>query len=156
MARPTVTNVEAYVAGIYAAFASGNTPLRYAKARAAIHTLNELAAKIVEVYDPNITIDIVDEEDADLGEFFAGGLRKAKGRPVEVGDVFVVSGSDDTADNALATAKGSAVAAGDLFEVTDVASGTEAVAYLGSDLPDFSDEVTSEFTGQPGNLHAQS
>jgi len=49
---------------------------------------------------------------------------------VAIGLVFKVTGTGDTADNALAAAKTSAVAANDLFAVTGIAS--EEVTYIGN------------------------
>ena len=51
---------------------------------------------------------------------------------IAVGLVFKVTGTGDTTDNALAAAKGSAVANKDLFVVTDIS--TETVLYIGNDL----------------------
>ncbi len=51
-------------------------------------------------------------------------------KAIAVGLVFKVGGTGDTTDNALATAKGSAPAANDLFAVTDIS--TETVVYIGN------------------------
>ena len=70
---------------------------------------------------------------ADLVAFFPNNLQTALGSAPEKTDVFKLTASLDTSDTALATAKGSTTADGDLFEVTS--SGTPAVKYLGTTLP---------------------
>jgi hypothetical protein len=60
---------------------------------------------------------------ADLTAFFA-----AEGADVAVDGFFTVADADDTTDNALAAAKGSAVANKDMFERTGAAS----VSYVGA------------------------
>ncbi len=82
----------------------------------------------------NIELTVTDEQDADLAAFFAaaaGELYVAKGAAIVVGDTFRVAATGDVADNALATAKESAVAANDLFEVTGI-GGSAAVDYVGA------------------------
>ncbi len=85
----------------------------------------------------SLSLTIADATDADLAAFFAtpaGQLFVAKGGAVEVGDVFTVSGTGDTTDNALQAAKGAAIAAGDVFKVTNIGGGTQAVIFLHGDL----------------------
>ena len=63
--------------------------------------------------------------------FQSGALYTANGNEVpDVGMRFLVIGTADFSGGQLATAKGSAVAAGDLFEVTNNTEGTEAVSYV--------------------------
>ncbi len=69
--------------------------------------------------------------DADLG-IAEGALPAAFGRDVVVGDIFQVGGTGDTIGNDLESAKGSAVADGDVFEVTNVTLGSRAIKYLGA------------------------
>lgn len=78
-------------------------------------------------FEPNVDMTIVDAADADLAAFFdtTGALYLALGRAPAVGDVFEVGGTGDVTDNALATAKGGALADGDLFMVSNI--GTPAV-----------------------------
>jgi hypothetical protein len=66
---------------------------------------------------------------ADLAALFAAELAD-----VAVGGFFITADADDTTDNALAAAKGSAVAADDLFQRTAAA----AVKYIGDSTEDFS------------------
>ncbi len=63
-----------------------------------------------------------------------GELRGSSGfgRAPAVGDTFQVGGTGDTSDNALQTAKGSAPADGDVFELTNVTAGSVAIKYLGA------------------------
>jgi len=81
-------------------------------------------------FEPNIDMTITDATDADLAAFFdtTGELYIALGRAPAVGDIFQVGGTGDVTDNALATAKGGALADGDLFMVSDI--GTEACLYV--------------------------
>ena len=84
----------------------------------------------------NIQITVTDEADANLAAFFVGELIAAKTAAgdvaIAVGDIFKVASSNDTTDNALATAKGSAVADEDIFVVTDIS--TEAVIFVGNNV----------------------
>lgn len=65
-----------------------------------------------------------DAADADLGAFLVGGSADA----ILNGDAFSVADADDTTDNALQAAKGSAVANKDVFQrLSD-----SAVKYLGA------------------------
>jgi len=114
--------------------------------RAAVQSMQEMYTALTNAYDIDVNLTVSDATDADLGVFFVttGGLRVALGRDAAVGDIFSVNGSGDTTDDALEGAKGSAVAATDLFEVTNIS--TEAVVYLGQvgDL-DFTGEETADF-----------
>lgn len=140
MALPSITNIEAAVTNAFTAL-SGGSPRRI-RARAGAGSLDEVIAALEEAYTPMVTLTVTDTTDADLAAFFAvdGELTVALGRLPEVGDVFAVGGTGDTTDDALETAKGSAVAAGNLFEVTNVTAASEAVAYVGAAAPDFSSE----------------
>jgi len=77
-----------------------------------------------------IQLTVTDGQDADLAAFFVTGqLIVAKGSAIAVGDTFMVLGTGDLADDALATAKAiGAIVPGDVFTVTGI-SGSEAVAY---------------------------
>jgi len=84
------------------------------------------------VYD-TIQLTVTDEADADIDAFIAaeaGELFVAKGAAIAIGDHFKVGGTGDVTDNALGTAKGSAVAANDVFNVTKIASAA-TVEYKG-------------------------
>ena len=75
-----------------------------------------------------------------------GELREALGRAPKVGDLFQVGGTGDTYANELATLKGSAVADGDVFEVTAIGAGSVAAKYLGAKASiSLSDEEQEDF-----------
>ena len=86
--------------------------------------------------DGDYSLVVTDTQDADLAAFFAdpgGELFIANGNSaILVGNVFQVGGTGDTTDNALAAAKGGAVADNDTFAVTNVTGGSEAVVYVGN------------------------
>lgn len=88
----------------------------------------EAADVFTVLIDFDVTIN--DGEDANLTALFANTLLPAKGIALAVGDKFQVHGSGDTVDNALQTAKGSAVVADDVFRITNV--GAPAVAFEGN------------------------
>ncbi len=145
MARPTIALVNTAVNNAFAALASDR---QNRKARSGVQALNEVQAALVDAYTPQVDFVVTDTTDATLTAFFAGELltaiRAVKGENVKVGTVFQVGGAGDTTDNALAAAKGSAVADGDLFEVTNTS--TPAVAYLGvAGTLDFSAEEDDDF-----------
>lgn len=103
----------------------------------------------------NIQITVTDEADADLAAFFIGELIAAKTTAgdvaIAVGDIFKVTSAGDTTDNALATAKGSAVADEDLFVVTDIS--TEAVIFVGNNVAvyAYSNDQISKFRQTAAN-----
>lgn len=145
MALPTMALVNTAVDNLFAALSASKTR---ANARSSLQSLQEVIAGLVAAFLPQVDLVVTDLADATLVAFFAtagelGVAIDAQNRPLEVGFVFQVGGSGDTTDNALAGAKGSAVADGDLFEVTNV--GTPAVVYLGAagDL-DFTGEVFTQ------------
>jgi hypothetical protein len=145
MALPTTTVVEAAVASIFSALAEFKT-IHGGNIRAAVHALNEVKAALRQVYAVKVDMTVTDSTDATLAAFFAadGELGVALGRPARPGDVFQVGGTGDTTDNALATAKGSAVADGDIFVITAAGTG---VTYLVDALAamDTSDSVDFTF-----------
>lgn len=143
MALPTMANANTAVNNLFAALSASKTR---ANARASIQSLNEAVAGVVAAYKPQVDFVVTDLTDATLAAFFTGELATAvatQNRPLEIGFVFQVGGVGDTTDNALQAAKGSAVADGDIFEVTNVS--TAAVVYLGAsgDL-DFTGEVFTQ------------
>ena len=75
---------------------------------------------------------VTDTVAAAIAEFFAGELATGLGAAPAIGDIFKVAGTGDTTDNALETAKGGAVADEDMFVVSAIASGSEAVVFLGN------------------------
>ena len=144
MALPTLAVLNTAFDSIFAAL---NTDPTRGGSRAAVRTLCELAAPLASIYKPAVTLTVTDTTDASLAVAFVttGQLRVAFGRAVELHDIFQVAGTGDVTDNALGTAKGSAVAAADIFVVTNKV--TPAVAYLGN--------VTSaplDFSAETGDL----
>jgi len=103
----------------------------------------------------NIQLTVTDEADADLAAFFAGELLAAKTAAgdvaIAVGDIFKVTSAGDTTDNALAAAKGSAVADEDIFVVTDIS--TEAVIFAGNNVAvyAYSNDQISKFKQTTAN-----
>lgn len=95
-------------------------------------------------YGGNITdVAITDATDAGVSEFIA---TSGEGAALSVLDLFRCSNAtNDLTDNALATAKGSAVAANDIF----VVDGADSVEYLGNSAQDraflMSTRLTSDF-----------
>lgn len=88
---------------------------------------------IARAVNDTIQLTVTDATDADVDAFIAspaGELYVAKDSAIVVGDIFKVAGTGDLTDNALATAKGGAVAANDLFKVTKITEGA-TVAYVG-------------------------
>lgn len=145
MALPIMADVNTAVNDLFAALSASKTR---ANARSAIQSLQEVVADLNRAFAPQVDFVVTDLADADLAALFAVtgelGLEVlTQNRPLEVGFVFQVGGSGDTTDNALAGAKGGAVADGDLFEITDIS--TEAVVFLGAagDL-DFTGEVFTQ------------
>lgn len=144
MARPTMATLNTAINNVFAAVDADQLSIN---ARKAACNLEELASFLLDQYTPDVDFVVTDAQDATLAAFFAstaGELYVALGRDPQVGDVFQVGGTGDTTDNALAGAKGGAVADGDIFEVTNIS--TEAVVYLGAagDL-DFTAEEVADF-----------
>lgn len=146
MALPIISTLNTAVDNIYAALTARKDK---EKARSGCQSLQECFGPLTSAYAPEVDFVVTDVTDATLTAFFATGsgeLAVALARAVRVGDVFQVGGTGDTTDNALAGAKGSAVADGDLFEVTDVS--TPTVVYLGAaGALDFTGEQGDDFQG---------
>jgi len=68
----------------------------------------------------SIAVDVGDGDRATLDLLYDNELATAKGRAIEVGDIFKVADAHDTADNALEAAKTAAVVAKDVFVVTGI------------------------------------
>lgn len=88
---------------------------------------------IARAVNDTIQVTVTDSQDADIDAFIAaaaGELYVAKGSAIAIGDHFKVGGTGDVTDNALATAKGGAVAADDLFNVNKITSAA-TVEYKG-------------------------
>lgn len=157
MALPNPSVIKAAIESLYAAFTADKTAQG---CRSAVQTLNEMQFRLNYLYqietvpvtdnadkvmiamlndDAGLVALILDDltvtdvADADLDEFFVSGGELYAGlgdTPAAVGNIFKVAGTGDTLDNALAGAKGSAVADEDVFIVTNIV--TEAVVYLGA------------------------
>lgn len=65
-----------------------------------------------------------------LATFLTGGFQTAKGSAAVIGDLFILNGAVDLTGTPLATAKGSAIAAGDVYRWTNVTAASEAVEYV--------------------------
>lgn len=139
MALPTPGTVKAAVETIYAALAENKT---IQNARSAVLAFNEIAPALNRAYPGVADVAIVDETDANVAAFIGVG---GQGEALDVGDIFRCTvATVDLTDNALATAKGSAVAVGDVFSIE---TGT-TVAYLGNNAG-----VAFDFAGvQPADF----
>ena len=135
MAVPSAELVKAAVETLYSAFADDKTN---AVALAGVQALNELRNKLDSLYAV-VDIAIVDSADAGVSEFITAEAT------IAVGVVFrTTTATNDLTDNAFATAKGSAVAIGDIY----VVSGADAVTYLGNNEGhafDFDGETEADF-----------
>lgn len=142
MARPIVTTIQTAVQNIFAAITDVKSHFESPRMSQA---LDEIIAGIQVLYRPfSVT---VPGGQATLTPFFAGALLAAKQADsvygagstslpqvsLQVGDNFTVTSAVDTTNTALATAKGSAPAAGDIFEITNVSA--PAVVYMGAAQP---------------------
>ena len=122
MALPLASAVKTSLQNVYAALSDDPT---VPGARGAIGSLNELAGFLNRLYPVRQSIAVVNEQDATVAAFIGPG---GQGEDLEVGDVFRNTTVGDTTGNHMATAKGAALVAGDVFVV---ATGT-AFAYLGN------------------------
>ena len=135
MALDTVAIVEAGIEDVFDSIQLGKTSPDATRGRNAVM---ELQAAFISLYTPKEVIAIVDAQDADLATFFAAG---GQGENININAVFETSGGTaDVTDNALATAKGGAVATGDKFQRTAAAT----VKYLGADFT-FTGETDSDW-----------
>jgi len=126
---------------IYGALAAVKTD---GPAKAGVQALNEVATALNRLPGYAITdIAQTDAADAGVSEFIDTG---GEGVALDVLSVFRTTNAVfDLTDNALATAKGSAVAAGDIY----VVDGADSVEYLGNSSAgsafDMSGETSSDF-----------
>lgn len=147
MALSTVALIEAAVTNIF----SSMQDVRDTNPRVeqGLELLLELQRVISPLYVPEVDVTVTDATDAGVAEAIAVdgelGLAYAAINTNEltmpIGTVFQVGGAGDFTDNVLATAKGSAPADGDIFQI----SGADAVTYLGAAQPDFSDDERADF-----------
>ena len=137
MAKDTVAIVEAAVEDVFGVLANG--PKSNPDARRGINLLFELQSALISMYTPVKVVTIVDATDASPTAFFAA-TGQSEGK-IGVGQVFETQGGvADFTDNALATAKGGAVASGDKFERLTATT----VKYLGADFT-FTGETESDW-----------
>ena len=141
MARPIQSTITTSVQNIYNAIVDVKS---HFEAPRMSQALDEVISGITQLYSSfSVT---VPAGQATLTPFFAGALLTAKQAAsvygaastslpqvsLQIGDNFAVTSAQDTTNTALATAKGSAPAAGDVFEITNKTSGSEAVVYMGN------------------------
>ena len=136
MALPVANLVKDAIEVLYAAYADDKT---VAGSRDGVETLSELARTLNNLYpvvDSTIT---ADSDDAGVSEWITANDE------VFVGAVLRMTVAlFDLTDNALATAKGSAVAVGDIY----VIDGADSVEYLGNGSGlafDFAGETRGDF-----------
>lgn len=138
MAISTVATIQTSVAAIFNSLVARKN---FVNAQAAVAALSEVAVHLRKAYTYDVAVTLVDGTDATaLAAYAATGqigiAYAAAGLAVNglapVGSVFkVLSGTPDFTDDALGTAKGSGVAAGDLFLIATAST----VTYLGTAVP---------------------
>ena len=148
MALPTIAVAQAAVTSIYSVLADRKTR---ARGRVGVAALNEIRQALVEAYAVDVDVLITDTTDASpTAAFLIGGeVGAAFGRACAAGDIFSTSGGTaDFTDNALATAKGGAVASGDRFQVLSATT----VGYLGTATEvEMDDEQVVDFAVKAGS-----
>lgn len=141
MARPIQSTITTAIQNIYLAITDVKSNYLSPKTS---QLLDEVIAAIQTLYT-SFTV-TVPAGQATLSPFFSGALVAAKQAAsvygaastslpqvsLQIGDNFAVTSAVDTTNTALATAKGSAPAAGDVFEITNKTVGSEAVVYMGN------------------------
>jgi len=131
MALPVANLVKDALEVVYSAFADDKTVIGN---RQGVEKLNELQSNLNRLYpvvDSTITSD---SDDAGVSEWITANDEVFVGAVLRMTvDTF------DLTDNALATAKGSAVAVGDIY----VVDGADSVEYLGNN-----DGVAFDFVGE--------
>jgi hypothetical protein len=137
MALPVANLVQDALEVIYSVIAEDKT---VGGARSAAQALNELRAFLTTQYPVVDIVITADADDAGVSEFIAAEATMA------VGVVLRKQGTAafDLLDDAFATAKGTALAAGDIF----VLDGADSVKYLGNGSNtafDMAGETTQDF-----------
>ena len=136
MALPSAELVKAAVETLYSAFSNDKT---LEGNKAGVQALNELANKLNPLYPVVASTITADSDDAGVSEWITANAEVAEGAVLRM-----TVATFDLTDNALATAKGSAVAVNDIY----VISGADAVSYLGNNAGyafDFSGETSADF-----------
>ncbi len=124
MALPNASLIQTGLQKIYAAFAEDKTEWGM---RTAVNHLAWLTGTLNRLYGVPVNV-AVTVTDLGVSEFIAENGDGYDAGVTAIGDVFRNTGALDIDDGALLTAKGSALAAGDVF----VISGADAVVYLGN------------------------
>lgn len=136
MALSSADLVKAGLEAVYAGLAGVKTS---PSAKAGVQALNEVATALNKAYSVVEIALTADEDDAGVSEFVTAEAT------ISVGTVFrLLTATYDLTDNAMATAKGSATAIGDIY----VISGADAVVYLGNNTGiafDMSGETAADF-----------
>ena len=123
MALPNASLIQTAIQNLYLAFVEDKTERGM---RTAVNHLSWLTGTLNFLYGVPTNIAMTDAADAGVSEFID---TTGEGAVLAVGSVFRTTGGvADLTDDALATAKGSAVATGDVF----VISGADAAVYLGN------------------------
>jgi hypothetical protein len=147
MALPTIAVASTAVDNLYAVLSHRK---ERQKNREAVNSLQQMRSAVINAYKADYTVVVTDTTDASptaafvaTGEVALASAAAGKGATAGVGDIFITTGGTaDFTDNALATAKGGAVASADRFVVLSATT----VGYLGGATDvSFSDEELADF-----------
>lgn len=143
MAIPAANLTVASLEQLFAVFADDKTKVGMRKG---VSLINEFVGILNRVYGPVVDVPLTaDSTDADVAAFLAGDASAS----AALGVIRVTTATFDLTDNALATAKGSAVAIGDVYTFpngttvvylgsqTDVTEGARAFDFVGETDADF-------------------
>ncbi len=136
MTLPVANLVQDALEVIYSCFSEDKTA---AGVRRGVEILNELAPILNTLYPVVNSTITADSDDAGVSEWITANAEVAVGAVLRM-----TVATFDLTDNALATAKGSAVAVGDVYCI----DGADSVEYLGNGTLfafDFSGEKRSDF-----------
>lgn len=138
MALPNAATVKSAIESLYAVVAEDKT---VAGSRDALAAITGLQYFLNTEYPSEATITVTDATDANVAAFIGGG----EGDALSANSVFRVAGTGDLTDNALATAKGSAVAANDVFAIDAAGTGVVWLANDADKTFDYSGESQADF-----------
>jgi hypothetical protein len=148
MSLPTVTEIQTAVTNVFNALKDGK--FKAQSAQEALYTFQEVIGVLRQIYARRVlNVTVTNETDASVAAAIAAtgqlgiayALAYPKNPTFPVGELFKVSGTGDFTSDALATAKGGAPAAGDIFQIT---SGT-TVKFIGAAQPNFAPAAVSGF-----------
>ena len=139
MALPNPSLIKTAIENLFAAIAEDPTVEGSREAASNLWALQRNLNVIYPVADVALT---ADSTDADVAAFLAGD---GSGLVVAGGVFRTTTATFDLTDNALATAKGSAVAINDVYAVTDAGTGVVFMGADGDRTFDFSGEAPSDF-----------